>query len=61
MKRGCRGVVLESIKTPKLATSRQAVARFIRRLSEQGEPANPSVNLATARERDRRHVEQELD
>src|SRR5690349_5080923 len=34
MSKGCRGVVLESLRTPRLVTSRQAVARFIRRLSE---------------------------
>lgn len=61
MKIGCRGVVLESIRTPKLATSRQSVARFIRRLSEMAEPVKPSHHLTTARERDRHQVEQELD
>jgi hypothetical protein len=61
MQRGCRGVVLESIRTPKLATSREAVARFICRLTEQAEPIKTSVGLATAPERDRRQVEQELD
>jgi hypothetical protein len=34
MKTGCRGVVLESIRTPRLATSREAVARFFCRLGE---------------------------
>jgi hypothetical protein len=33
-KHGSRGVVLESIRTPRLATSREAVARFFRRLGE---------------------------
>ena len=34
MKTGCRSIILESTRTPKLATSRQAVARFIRRMTK---------------------------
>jgi hypothetical protein len=33
MSKGHRGIVLESIRTPRLATSRQALVRFFARLS----------------------------
>ncbi len=58
MKSGVRGVVLESIRAPKRCTSREAIARFFGRLSEQTgqEPARTPA----ARVPDRR-VEEELD
>ena len=59
MKRGCGGVVLESVRTPKLATSREAVARFFRRLTEAAEPAG--TKPMPARPRSTRDVEHELD
>jgi hypothetical protein len=35
MTTGVRGIVLESLKAPRRCTSRQAIARFMRRLSEE--------------------------
>jgi hypothetical protein len=61
MSRGCHRIVLESIRTPRLATSRQAVARFFRRLTDRRHQATPPSDVATVRERARREVEQELD
>ena len=61
MGRGVRGIVLESVRTPRLATSRQAVARFFRRLSEVSRPAAPAARSDVARERANHVVEQELD
>jgi hypothetical protein len=62
MKTGCRGIILESIRTPKLATSRQAVARFIRRMTE-ADRTSCKVKTRTEPElgRSERRVEQELD
>jgi hypothetical protein len=61
MKRGRKGVLLESIRTPKLATSRQAVGRFFRALSESARTA-PASRLAAAIRRDNIDaVEHELD
>ena len=54
MSRGVRGVVLESIATPRLATSRQAVARFFGRLSE---PTRPPEAAPVARTNTKRAVE----
>ena len=61
MKSGCRGVLLESIKTPKLATSRQAVARFFAQLSDAGPTPVDPVRRNADRERASRDVERELD
>lgn len=61
MKYGCRGVLLESIRTPRLATSRQAVARFCRRLSEVSRPAAPASRNDVTKERANHAVERELD
>jgi hypothetical protein len=61
MKHGCRGVILESVRTPRLATSRQAIARFFQRLSEPAQPTGLLVSTPAARERENRNVEQELD
>lgn len=60
MTRGFRGIVLESIRTPKLATSRQAIARFFRHLTEAGRRDNPAPSAAPRRSPDPR-VERELD
>jgi hypothetical protein len=38
MSAGVRGVVLESLDAPRKCTSRQAVARFLARLSSVGKP-----------------------
>jgi hypothetical protein len=56
MKRG-----LESIRTPRMATSRQAVARFFRRLSEVSRPTEPANHNNVARVRATQEVEQALD
>jgi hypothetical protein len=61
MSRGCHGIVLESIRTPRLATSRQAVARFFRRLTDRRHQMTPPGHEASARYRASREVEQELD
>jgi hypothetical protein len=61
MKTGCRGVVLESIRTPRLATSRQAVARFLQRLSAIGCPSSAPARGLEGRGRTNREVEIELD
>lgn len=58
---GVRGVVLESVRTPRLATSRQAVARFFRRLSEVRRPPTLANPADPARGQAVRAVEQELD
>ena len=60
MKIGVRGVRLESVKTPRLATSRQAVARFFARLSEGSRPA-VALSRHPAQQRNSNAVEQELD
>lgn len=62
MNRGVWGIVLESINTPRLATSRQAVARFFQQLSEASRPAAPAMHNDPARGRANHVVvEQELD
>ncbi len=62
MDRGVRGVVLESIHTPRLATSRQAVARFFRLLSEASRRSvSPSVAAPVSRGRTSEAIERELD
>jgi hypothetical protein len=61
MKHGCRGVILESVRAPGLATSRQAIARFIQALSAGGRPDGPTIRFRAVRERSYREAEQELD
>ena len=61
MKTGCRGVVLESIRTPRLATSKPAVARYLRALSDADRPAGTAPRRSGARERGNQEVERELD
>src|SRR4051812_46174754 len=62
MKRGRYGIVLESIHTPRLATSRQAVARFFQRLTEVRQSASGRTSQTEpARERANVEVERELD
>lgn len=58
---GFRGCKLESIRTPKLATSRQAVARFFRHLSEVDRPRGPLPRSGATVERRNRAVDRELD
>ena len=60
MKRGHRGVFLESVHTPKLATSREAVARFFHRLGESYRSPSP-VAAPASRGRKAEAVERELD
>jgi len=61
MQVGIRNVVLESISTPRLATSRQALARFFLRLSETARPAAPTVASAPRSGRTSGSVDRELD
>jgi hypothetical protein len=61
MKTGCRGVVLESIRTPRLATSRQAVARFLDRLTASGRPSSAPARGLQERGWANPEVEIELD
>jgi hypothetical protein len=61
MKCGCKGVVLESIRTPKLATSRQAVARFITALTEQGRSCEHAPERRHRSAPNAAAVERELD
>src|SRR4051812_33660210 len=61
MKHGCRGVILESIRTPRQPTSRQAGARSTRRLSEASRPAAPAPLNVAAPKRSNDEVERELD
>jgi hypothetical protein len=61
MKTGWHGVVLESIRTPRLATSREAVARFFRRLGEIERAIGAGSLGPGANERASLAVEQELD
>lgn len=57
---GVRGVVLESIKTPRLCTSREAIARFFLKLSERPERTLLQNQVLTQKCGERR-VEEELD
>ena len=61
MKVGYRGVILDSLNTPGKSTSRQAVARFLRRISDTSASAIPSNRSPGARERANHDVERELD
>ena len=61
MKVGCRGIVLESISTPRLATSRQAVARYFARLGEITRPPAPSASAPARSGRLAGSVDRELD
>jgi hypothetical protein len=58
MLHGSHGVVLEHVRTPRLATSREAVARFFARLtralgSERDGSAEPTPTRPDARDVDR--------
>ena len=59
--KGCRGVVLETVRVGGTrCTSREACARFIRRLSESDrQPVMP--RSPTARQRSNRKASEELD
>lgn len=59
MTQGSRGIVLESIRTPRLCTTREAIARFFVRLSE-GPTGEVTATKAVARVHERR-IEHELD
>lgn len=56
---GTKGVVLETIRTPRLCTSREAVRRFFERLSQQVGSAPPAAKPAIRVPN--RRVEEELD
>lgn len=59
MTTGVRGIVLESIRTPQLCTSKEAIARFFQNLSE-GPGSDSRVKPVIDRVSDCR-VEAELD
>jgi hypothetical protein len=61
MNRGRDGILLESIRTPRLATSRQAVARFFRTLSKAAGSESPSQPASATRRKNVDAVERELD
>jgi Protein of unknown function (DUF1580) len=61
MDRGARGILLESLRTPRRATSREAVARFFRRLSEAATSGAPDTRHNAVRDRANPEVERELD
>jgi hypothetical protein len=52
---------LEHILTPKLATSRQAIARMFTRFTEGDRPPEPTARARAVREQTNLAVEQELD
>src|SRR4051812_36217776 len=57
MGEGARGVVLESLNTPRKCTSKQAVARFLVRLSQRARPELPQGGGVAARVRPDREAE----
>jgi hypothetical protein len=57
---GKNGVRLESLRTPRLVTSREAIARFFRRLSDGASQESP-VLTRQDRSRDEERIERELD
>jgi hypothetical protein len=63
MKYGRNGIVLESLRTPTLATSRQAVARFFVKLTEARATSSEASGhrRPNARPRANQLVERELD
>jgi hypothetical protein len=61
MRVGIRGVILESLDVPRKCSSRQAVVRFIRRLSGQNTDPTPQAPTRQNRRRSQRRVEEELD
>ncbi len=60
MQVGQRGLKLESLRTPRLATSRQAIARFFSRLSLGAAQESPTLT-ERARSRNEETIERELD
>jgi hypothetical protein len=61
MQLGCRGIRLESIRTPRLATSRQAVARYFLALSEAARPQGSAATSSPRPRRGAEAVDRELD
>jgi Protein of unknown function (DUF1580) len=58
---GCHGVILESLLTPRRVTSREAIARFFRRMTELAQRPDVAPVSQPARSRVNRAVECELD
>lgn len=56
---GKRGVRLESLRTPRLVTSREAIARFFQRLSDGAAPSSLPITKKVSRDSVR--IERELD
>jgi hypothetical protein len=63
IRQGRGGIYLECVYTPRLATSREAVARFFARLTEARTAAAPDAGHQSlaARERAKTKVEERLD
>jgi hypothetical protein len=62
MKFGQNGIKLESIRTPRLATSREAIARFFRAVTEARQKQDLQSTLTEpARSRNEETIERELD
>jgi hypothetical protein len=57
---GHRGVKLESLQTPRLVTSKEAIARFFRSMSAMPSPESTAAT-SRSRARDDVHIERELD
>ena len=57
---GKQGVKLESLRTPRLVTSREAIARFFQRLSDGATQQSPVLTRQN-RSRDEERIERELD
>jgi hypothetical protein len=61
MSAGVGGIILESINCPRKCTSRQAVARFLVRLTDRSRVARPTSRQEVACERPNSDIERELD
>ena len=61
IQKGFKGIRLESIRVPRIATSREAVSRFFRRLTEATTPEVQDVVSRGIVARSDQQVERELD
>jgi hypothetical protein len=63
MRYGRDGILLESVRTPRLATSREAVARFFHQITaaRKWSPPRGGYRSPSARSRANSEVERELD
>jgi len=56
---GVRGIILESLRTPRLCTSKEAVSRFFRSLSERSVSIAPATQVV--KQMTDRRIDEELD